>query len=85
MAKIFHINKYKYNDEITIEERYYEWYNTTESIDRNGNLCYPKERRTYKEIVGVITKTHKVITDKHQTFIDLLDELEESGYKIKNN
>lgn len=83
MAKIFHVNKYKYNDEIRIEERHYEWYNTTESIDRNGNLCYPKSRRTYRRVVGVKIKTNRVITQEHTTFIDVLDELEEKGYKIK--
>ena len=82
MAKLFHVNKYKYNDEIRIEKRHYEWYNTGESIDRNGNLCYSKERRTYTEIVGVRIKTNRVITDKHHTFTDLLDELEELGYKM---
>lgn len=83
MAKLFHINKYKYNDEIRIEERHYEWYNTTESIDRNGNLCYPKYRRTYTEIVGVSKKTNKVVTHNHSTYLDLFDELEKLGYKIK--
>lgn len=83
MAKLFHVNKYKYNDEIRIEERHYEWYNTTESIDRNGNLCYPKYRRTYRRVVGVRIKTNRVITQQHTTFIDVLDELEEKGYKIK--
>lgn len=83
MAKLFHVNKYKYNDEIRIEERHYEWYNTTESIDRNGNLCYPKDRRTYRRVVGVKIKTNRVITQEHTTFIDVLDELEEKGYKIK--
>ena len=75
MGKIFHINKYKYNDEITIEERHYEWFNTTETIDCNGNLSYPKYRRTYVEIVGVSKKTNKVVTHKHSTYTDLFDEL----------
>lgn len=82
MAKIFHVNKYKYNDEIRIEERHYEWYNTTECVDCNGNLCYPKYRRTYVEIVGVSTKTNKVVTHKHHTHTVLFDELEKLGYKI---
>jgi len=81
MAKLFHVDKHKYNDEIIIEKRHYEWYNTTEHIDRHGNLCYPKERRTYYEIVGVKIKTHRVITDKHHTYLDVINELEELGYK----
>lgn len=84
MAELFHVNKYKYNDEITIEERHYEWYNTTERVI-NGELCYPKYRRTYTEIVGVSLKTNKVITHKHPTYIDLLNELKELGYKIRPN
>ena len=84
MAKIFHVNKYKYNDEITIEERHYEWYNTTERIV-NGNLCYPKYRRTYVEIIGVSSKTNEVVTHKHPRYIDLLDELKELGYKTMSN
>lgn len=84
MAELFHVNKYKYNDEITIEERHYEWYNTTERVI-NGGLCYPKYRRTYTEIVGVSLKTNKVITHKHHTYIDLLDELKELGYKTRPN
>lgn len=74
MANLFHVNKYKYNDEITVEERHYEWYTIT--WDR-------KYRRTYTEIVGVSSKTNRVITRKHPTFIDLLDELEALGYKMK--
>ena len=81
MAKIFHVNKCKYNDEITIEERHYEWYNTTERVI-NGGLCYPKYRRTYTEIVGVSNKTNKVVTHNHSTYLDLFDELEKLGYKI---
>ena len=46
MAELFHVNKYRYNDEITIEERHYEWFNTTERII-DGEICYPKYRRTY--------------------------------------
>ncbi len=74
MAELFHVNKYKYNDEITVEERHYEWYTIT---------CGRKYRRTYTEIVGVSSKTNRVITHKHPTFINLLDELEELGYKMK--
>lgn len=81
MANLFHVNKYKYNGEITVEERHYEWYNTTERII-DGKLCYPKYRRTYTEIVGVSSKTNRVVTRKHPTFINLLDELEELGYKM---
>lgn len=81
MANLFHVNKYKYNDEITIEERHYEWYSTTERVI-NGGLCYPKYRRTYTEIVGVFKKTNKVITHNHSTYLDLFDELEKLGYKI---
>ena len=82
MANIFHVNKYMYNDEITIEERHYEWYSTTERVI-NGGLCYPKYRRTYTEIVGVSKKTNKVVTHSHSTYLDLFDELEKLGYKIK--
>ena len=81
MANLFHVNKFKYNDEITIEERHYEWYNTTERVI-NGGLCYPKYRRTYTEIVGVSTKTNKVVTHNHSIYLDLFDELEKLGYKI---
>jgi len=81
MANLFHVNKYKYNDEITIEERHYEWYNTTERVI-NGGLCYTKYRRTYTEIVGVSNKTNKVVTHNHSTYLDLFDELEKLGYKI---
>ena len=81
MANLFHINKYKYNDEITIEERHYEWYNTTERVI-NGGLYYPKYRRTYTEIVGVSSKTNVAVTHKHFTYIDVIDELKELGYKI---
>ena len=81
MANLFHLNKYKYNDEITIEERHYEWYSTTERVI-NGGLCYPKYRRTYTEIVGVSNKTNKVVTHNHSTYLDLFDELEKLGYKI---
>ena len=81
MAELFHVNKYKYNDEITIEERHYEWYSTTERVV-DGGLCYPKYRRTYTEIVGVKTKTNKVVTHNHSTYLDLFDELEKLGYKI---
>ena len=84
MAKIFHVNKYRYNDEITIEERHYECHTTTERII-NGNLCYPKYRRTYMEMVGVSSKTNKMVTHKHPTYIDLLDELKELGYKTRSN
>jgi hypothetical protein len=79
MAKIFHVNKYKYNDEITIEERHYEWYSTTERVV-DGGLCYPKYRRTYTEIVGILKKTNKVVTHNHSTYIDLFDELKKLGY-----
>lgn len=82
MAEIFHVNKFKYNDEITIEERHYEWYSTTERVI-NGGLCYPKYRRTYTEIVGVSKKTNKVVTHSHSTYLDLFDELEKLGYEIK--
>ena len=82
MAEIFHVNKYEYNDEITIEERHYEWYSTTERVI-NGGLCYPKYRRTYTEIVGVSKETNKVVTHSHSTYLDLFDELEKLGYKIK--
>lgn len=85
MAELFHVNKYKYNDEITIEERHYEWYNTTECVDGNGNLCYPKYRRTYTIIVAVSKKTNKVVTHEHSAYLDLFDELKELGYKIKSN
>ena len=80
MAELFHVNKYKYNDEITIEERHYEWYSTTERII-DGKLCYPKYRRTYTEIVGVSTKTDEVVTHKHTTYLSLFDELKEMGHK----
>ncbi len=82
MAELFHVNKYKYNDEITIEERHYEWYSTTERVV-DGGLCYPKYRRTYTEIVGVSKKTNKVVTHNHSTYLDLFDEFEKLGYKIK--
>ena len=82
MAELFYVNKYNYNDEITIEERHYEWYNTTERII-DGKLCYPKYRRTYTEIVGVSSKTNKEVTHAHSTYINLLDELKVLGYKSK--
>jgi hypothetical protein len=84
MAELFHVNKYKYNDEITIEERHYEWFNTTERII-DGGICYPKYRRTYTKMVGVSSKTNKEVTHDHNTYMDLLDELKRMGYKIDNS
>jgi hypothetical protein len=84
MAELFHVNKYRYNDEITIEERHYEWFNTTERII-DGEICYPKYRRTYTKMVGVSSKTNKEVTHDHNTYMDLLDELKRMGYKIDNS
>jgi hypothetical protein len=84
MAELFHVNKYRYNDEITIEERHYEWFNTTERII-DGEICYPKYQRTYTKMVGVSSKTNKEVTHDHNTYMDLLDELKRMGYKIDNS
>ena len=83
MVELFHVNKYKYNDEITVEERHYEWFNTTEHII-DSVLCYPKYRRTYTKMVGV-SLSNKVVTHEHNTYMDLFDELKELGHKIDNS
>lgn len=84
MEELFHVNKYGYNDEITIEERHYEWFNTTERITDSG-ICYPKYRRTYTKMVGVSSETNKVVTHEHNTYKDLFDELKGMGYKNDNS
>ena len=80
LSRIFYKIDRDSDGKITIEERHYEWYNTTERVI-NGGLCYPKYRRTYTEIVGVSKKTNKVVTHNHSTYNDLFDELEKLGYK----
>ena len=84
MAELFHVIKYRYNDEITIEERHYEWFNTTERII-DGKICYPKYRRTYTKLVGVSSETNKEVSHEHYTYTDLFDELKGLGYKIDNS